>query len=265
MNKLKNYCKEENYKYFLTYADNNAIGYFKKQGFHKNLKLEQNQWKEFIKDYDGGTLMEATIDDKIDYANVSEDIKKQRKKIQDFEKQFLHCKRTFTCEEFYENLSKNNIDLDEERKKSKLNIDDKKSKISKNIFNCIPFVKESNWSYDEYLRIMSEENDKKNQTFLSQCRDIIEKMKNSPYSIHFREPVNPVEVPTYPNIIKEPMDLQTLEKELESGKYKTREEFVRNVKLIFDNAKVFNKPNTIYHKHAENLSKMIQENLDNLK
>ena len=30
MNKLKDYCKEKGIKYFLTYADNNAIGFFKK-------------------------------------------------------------------------------------------------------------------------------------------------------------------------------------------------------------------------------------------
>ena len=44
MNKLKDHCKKDGYKYFLTYADNNAIGYFKKQGFHKNIKMP----KEYI-------------------------------------------------------------------------------------------------------------------------------------------------------------------------------------------------------------------------
>lgn len=33
MNKLKAYLQKKNKKYLLTYADNNAIGYFKKQGF----------------------------------------------------------------------------------------------------------------------------------------------------------------------------------------------------------------------------------------
>ena len=37
MNKLKDHCKKDGYKYFLTYADNNAIGYFKKQGFHQRV------------------------------------------------------------------------------------------------------------------------------------------------------------------------------------------------------------------------------------
>ena len=75
MNKLKDHCKKEGIRYFLTYADNNAIGYFKKQGFHKNIKMPREQFREYIKDYDGGTLMEAEIDSKIDYSNLSEILK----------------------------------------------------------------------------------------------------------------------------------------------------------------------------------------------
>ena len=53
MNKLKDHCKKDGYKYFLTYADNNAIGYFKKQGFHKNLKMPIEQWKDWYLDGSG--------------------------------------------------------------------------------------------------------------------------------------------------------------------------------------------------------------------
>lgn len=35
MNKLKDHAYEQNIHYFLTYADNNAIEYFRKQGFQK--------------------------------------------------------------------------------------------------------------------------------------------------------------------------------------------------------------------------------------
>ena len=37
-----------------------------------------DQWKDYIKDYDGGTLMEAEIDPKIDYSNLSEILKEQK-------------------------------------------------------------------------------------------------------------------------------------------------------------------------------------------
>ena len=39
MKKLKDHCKNWRYKYFLTYADNNAIGYIKIARVHNNLKM----------------------------------------------------------------------------------------------------------------------------------------------------------------------------------------------------------------------------------
>jgi histone acetyltransferase len=46
MNKLKDHCRTKNWNYFLTYADNNAIGYFKKQGFSTKVKMDSENWKE---------------------------------------------------------------------------------------------------------------------------------------------------------------------------------------------------------------------------
>lgn len=51
MNKLKDHCKEQNLEYFLTYADNNAIGYFKKQGFSTYIKMSLDRWKEYDDSY----------------------------------------------------------------------------------------------------------------------------------------------------------------------------------------------------------------------
>ena len=106
MNKLKDHCKKDDYKYFLTYADNNAIGYFKKQGFHKNLKMPMEQWKDYIKDYDGGTLMEAEIDPNIDYSNLSEILKEQKKCIEKYCKKFLNVKRKYSYNEFEDAIKK---------------------------------------------------------------------------------------------------------------------------------------------------------------
>ena len=119
MNKLKDHCKKDGYKYFLTYADNNAIGYFKKQGFHKNLKMPIEQWKDYIKDYDGGTLMEAEIDPKIDYSNLSEILKQQKKCIEKYSKKFLNIKRKYTFSEFESELKKSGIDLNALKKRIK--------------------------------------------------------------------------------------------------------------------------------------------------
>jgi len=68
--------------HFLTYADNYAIGYFKKQvsslsnftkksvsfadlfrfhqGFTKEIQLDRSVWAGYIKDYEGGTIMHVS-------------------------------------------------------------------------------------------------------------------------------------------------------------------------------------------------------------
>ena len=111
MNKLKDHCKKGRYKYLLTYADNNAIGYFKKQGFHKDIKMPKEKYKEYIKDYDGGTLMEAEIDEKIDYCNLSEILKQQKDCIVKYAQKFLNIKRKYSYNEFEEELPKKVLDI----------------------------------------------------------------------------------------------------------------------------------------------------------
>jgi histone acetyltransferase len=46
MNHLKEQAKREGLRYFLTYADNYAIGYFRKQGFSKTLGMPRSQVRE---------------------------------------------------------------------------------------------------------------------------------------------------------------------------------------------------------------------------
>ena len=72
MNQLKEQAKREGIQYFLTYADNHAIGYFRKQGFQKQVTMKRERWLGYIKDYDGGTLMEGHIYPNVDYVNFRE-------------------------------------------------------------------------------------------------------------------------------------------------------------------------------------------------
>ena len=80
MNHLKEFCKrpEENIEFFLTYADNFAIVFFKKQGFKMPVTMPRERWAPFIKDYEGGTLMECYINPRIEYLSTSAMIARQR-------------------------------------------------------------------------------------------------------------------------------------------------------------------------------------------
>jgi N-acetylglutamate synthase-like GNAT family acetyltransferase len=79
MNHLKEYVKTQGISHFLTYADNYAIGYFKKQGFSKSVSMPKSNWFGYIKDYDGGTLMECVIHDRINYLEITAMVQRQRK------------------------------------------------------------------------------------------------------------------------------------------------------------------------------------------
>ena len=64
--------------HFLTFADEFAIGYFKKQGFSKDIKLAKSIYHGYIKDYDGATLMGCELNPKIVYTEFSAVVRKQK-------------------------------------------------------------------------------------------------------------------------------------------------------------------------------------------
>ncbi|KAL7414912.1 hypothetical protein BDY24DRAFT_385012 [Mrakia frigida] len=83
MNHLKDHIKEAfpTITNFLTYADNYAIGYFKKQGFTKDITFDKSNWVGYIKDYEGGTIMQCTMLPKIQYLEVHDLLAKQKELI----------------------------------------------------------------------------------------------------------------------------------------------------------------------------------------
>ena len=65
-------------EYMITYGVNMALGFFKKQGFSDKISMPLNLYEGFIKEYDGGKLMECKIHPTIDYINVENIIKMQK-------------------------------------------------------------------------------------------------------------------------------------------------------------------------------------------
>ena len=61
MNHLKDYHIRNGVFHFLTFADEFAIGYFKKQGFSKDIKLSKSVYQGYIKDYEGNYFFQITI------------------------------------------------------------------------------------------------------------------------------------------------------------------------------------------------------------
>ncbi len=77
---------------------------------------------------------------------------------------------------------------------------------------------------------------------LKPCVKVLNQLKNSKTSWLFREPVDPIalNIPTYNEIIKEPMDLSTIEKNLKSNYYVTPTQFHADINKIIQNSFTFN-------------------------
>ncbi|XP_026495038.2 nucleosome-remodeling factor subunit NURF301 [Vanessa tameamea] len=69
----------------------------------------------------------------------------------------------------------------------------------------------------------------------------------------FMEPVDPREAPTYYKVIKEPMDLQTVERKVNDQTYSTLSEFIGDMTKIFDNCRYFNPKDSEFYRCADGL------------
>lgn len=77
-----------------------------------------------------------------------------------------------------------------------------------------------------------------------------------PESIPFRMPVDPnsLGIPDYFDIVRQPMDLSTIRKKLESGQYQDPREYVDDVWLMFDNAWLYNRKTSRVYRYCTKVS-----------
>ncbi|KAJ5021129.1 hypothetical protein J3E73DRAFT_403617 [Bipolaris maydis] len=207
MSHLKDYVKATSkVMHFLTYADNYAIGYFKKQGFTKEITLEKSRWMGYIKDYEGGTIMQCSMVPKIRYSNpVSYEI---------------HSPPA-------------------QWTKGELKPIDPLT---------IPAIKDSGWSpvMDELARAP------RHGPNYNALLHLLNDMQNNS---------NGLAVLDYYDVIKEPMDLATMEEKHEKDLYPNPEDFIRDAKLIFDNCRKYNNESTPYAKAANRLERYMWQRI----
>jgi hypothetical protein len=78
--------------------------------------------------------------------------------------------------------------------------------------------------------------------FNRQTTKLLHKLKRHKFIEPFLQPVNPValNIPSYFSIIKQPMDISTVDRNLSNKHYTTLQEFVDDIQLIWNNAMTFN-------------------------
>uniref|UniRef100_A0A5B7C8V1 histone acetyltransferase n=1 Tax=Davidia involucrata TaxID=16924 RepID=A0A5B7C8V1_DAVIN len=241
MNHLKQHARDtDELTHFLTYADNNAVGYFIKQGFTKEIYLEKERWYGYIKDYDGGILMECKLDPKLPYTDLSTMIRRQRQAIDEKIRELSNCHIIYPGIDFQK----------------------KEAGIPKKIVKVedIPGLREAGWTPDQwghsrFKTVNASADSASNQKYLTAfMRSLLKAMHDHPDAWPFKEPVDARDVPDYYDIIKDPMDLKTMSKRVESEQYYvTFEMFVADAKRMFANARTYNSPETIYYKCSTRL------------
>lgn len=92
---------------------------------------------------------------------------------------------------------------------------------------------------------------------LKYCATVLKGLKRHPQSPPFQQPVDPValNIPDYFTVIKEPMDLSTITKKLESGEYKDADAFIADVRLMLNNCFTYNHPDSQVAKMGRSLEK----------
>ncbi|WVZ58996.1 hypothetical protein U9M48_009206 [Paspalum notatum var. saurae] len=251
MNYLKQHARDaDGLTHFLTYADNNAVGYFVKQGFTKEITLDKERWQGYIKDYDGGILMECKIDPKLPYVDLATMIRRQRQAIDEKIRELSNCHIVYSGIDFQK----------------------KEAGIPRRLMKPedIPGLREAGWTPDLWGHSKSRSAFSPDyNTYRQQLTNLMrillkasllseqilaDSMNEHPDAWPFKEPVDSRDVPDYYDIIKDPIDLRTMSRRVESEQYYvTLEMFVADMKRMFNNARTYNSPDTIYYKCATRL------------
>ncbi|XP_068019729.1 transcription initiation factor TFIID subunit 1 [Melanerpes formicivorus] len=90
---------------------------------------------------------------------------------------------------------------------------------------------------------------------------VTQKMMAVPDSWPFHHPVNKKFVPDYYKVITNPMDLETIRKNISKHKYQNRETFLDDVNLILANSIKYNGPDSQYTKTAQEIVNICYQTL----
>lgn len=235
MNHLKYYVQKDKLEYFLTYADNYAIGYFQKQGFSKNIAMPKERWVGYIKDYDGGTLMECYIHPSYDYLNVTTIIARQRGFI-------------------YEQLKK--------RSKSGVVYPGLDLFTGKNRLASVldaPGTVESGWNAHHIFKGTTERDRNISHAKLQgHLKTLLSQVYASAHSWPFENAVNKVDCPDYYDIVLDPMDLSMINDRHRLGDYYRTKDMMRaDLLCIVNNCKLYNKSGSEFYEAAESLERQV--------
>mmetsp|Transcript_435 Transcript_435/g.966 ORF Transcript_435/g.966 Transcript_435/m.966 type:complete len:454 (-) Transcript_435:152-1513(-) len=248
MNLFKMHAVTEGIEYFITYADNYAIGYFKKQGFTKAVQMPKGRYQGLIKDYDGGTIMECYVHPTIDFTRVHETIAAQRQ----FLLERIRATTSKSDKVVHPPLPPDFADTLETAARGT-------NKAAERAL-AIPGVVEAGWTMSDLISMTrgTKDSDQKKHQLKSELMSLVNKVSDQQFAWCFRDPVNVEEVKDYLNVISEPMDLRTMEKRIRKGDwYKNKHMLYSDMMKMVNNCKLYNGEGSTYCEYAVSLEKYL--------
>ncbi|PCH43625.1 Bromodomain-domain-containing protein [Wolfiporia cocos MD-104 SS10] len=224
--------------HFLTYADNYAVGYFRKQGFSKEITLDRSIWAGYIKDYEGGTIMQCTMLPKLDYLKTREVIAMQKEAILSKIREMSRSHIVYEGLPQFRDGSGGNVRVDPKD---------------------VPGLRETGWTPSmatDAPRLPGK------STEHTTMEKLLSDLQAHALAWPFQTPVNAEEVADYYDVIKKPMDFGTMEHKLDTNQYPNLDSFLADAQLVFDNCRTYNPEGSVYYKSSIKLEKFLREQLE---
>jgi len=237
MKELKEIAIRLKIKAIITCADNNAINFFKKQGFSKSIAFPYSLWVGYIKEYEEITIMEFILPMNLKYLKISVLV--------------IH---------FYQTLFK-------KLKKCRFLKLSKKKYLRETDHNCKKKIKktDSKLIFFNFSNLICENQNAR--LFEISAIEFLNKMKISAIIKPFLEPVdtNSTGAKDYFKITPIPMDLRTVEEKFRSKKFFLNPKiFQNNILFIIQNCQSYNgKFHSIsfYSSEIENFTKYFDRSI----
>ena len=126
---------------------------------------------------------------------------------------------------------------------------------------AIPGVVEAGWTMADLLASTggAKDADRQKNALKSELLSLVRKAEEQQFAWPFREPVDTSEVHDYLEVIKEPIDLSTIEKRVRKGEwYKSKQMLYRDLMLMVNNCKLYNDEASTYYECAVKLEKFLK-------
>lgn len=213
MNYLKDFHVRHGILNFLTYADDTAEGYWRKQGFTEEIQMAKEKYYYHIKHYSAATLMECKLNPNLIYNGLHYVIRLQKNVILKFVENKVNSFQVFRYEgtnrvipiEFFSDKSIQSAALEE------LNFTDQSEELKPKL------------------------------------RQLMGQLCAHSSAWPFHKPVDANEVVDYYEVIKYPIDLQTINDRLERNYYVNLRLFQIELSRLFFNCRTYNDPHTEYY------------------